>query len=280
MSVDLLSPVLTHFNVRARAFYTGNLCGHATFDQSEDAGFLHLLRSGKVALRDSTGFVTTLTGPTLVFYSRPLTHWMDTDPAGADLACASVDFEHRTFNPIALALPLRFQCGLGELEHSQPLLELLFSEAFSEQPGRQEVLNRLFELVLIHLLRATIARGGTDSAFLRGLAHPQLGKAISAMHANPANNWSLAEQARLAAMSRSSFASTFRRELGQTPGEYLTRWRIATAQALLRRGTPLKLVAERVGYASQAGFLRAFKSSLGMPPTEWLRSAERQGTRQ
>jgi AraC-like DNA-binding protein len=81
-------------------------------------------------------------------------------------------------------------------------------------------------------------------------------------------------------MSRSSFASTFRRELGQTPGEYLTRWRIATAQALLRRGTPLKLVAERVGYASQAGFLRAFKASLGMPPTEWLRSAEQQATRQ
>ena len=271
MTTDLLSPILGHFNVRARLFYSGHLCGHATFDQSEDAGFLHLLRSGRVELRDSTGFAATLTNPTLVFYSRPLSHWMDADPGGADLVCASVDFEHKSFNPIALALPSRFLCKLDELQQLLPLLEVLFAEAFSEAPGRQEVLNRLFELVLIQLLRAMIARGRTDVGLLRGLSHPLLSKAINAIHANPANNWSLEELAQLAAMSRSSFASTFRLEIGQTPGDYLTTWRISTAQALLRQGTPLKLVAERVGYVSQAGFLRAFKATLGMSPTTWLR---------
>jgi len=276
MSSDPLSPVLAHFNVRARIFYTGQLCGHATFDQSHDMGFLHLLRSGKVTLRDATGYTTRLTEPTLVFYSRPLTHWMDTAPTGADLACASVDFEHKSFNPIALTLPERFECALSELEELRPLVESLFGEAFAERPGRQEVLNRLFELVLIHLLRAMIARGGADSTLLRGLAHPQLSKAITALHADPARPWSLEEMATLATMSRSSFASRFREELGQTPGEYLTRWRISTAQALLRRGTPLKLVGESVGYASQAGFLRAFKDSVGASPTEWLRKTDQQ----
>lgn len=276
MNSDLLSPVLAHFNVRARIFYTGPLCGHVAFEQSQDVGFLHLLRSGKVALRDTTGFTTTLSEPTLVFYARPMTHWMDTDPAGADLACASVDFEHKSFNPIALSLPARFQCTLAELQESQSLLGSLFGEAFTERPGRQEVLNRLFELVLIHLLRAMIARGGADSALLRGLAHPQLGKAITALHNDPARPWSLEDMAAQAAMSRSSFASRFREEIGQTPGEYLSRWRISTAQALLRRGTPLKLVSERVGYASQTGFLRAFKELVGASPTEWLRNSHRQ----
>jgi AraC-like DNA-binding protein len=276
MSPDLLSPVLAHFSVRARVFYTGNLCGHAAFDESENMGFLHLLRSGKVNLHDRSGFAETLSEPTLVFYSRPLTHALDADPAiGADLACASVDFENRAFNPIALALPPRFQCALRELDQSQALLELLFAEAFAARPGRQEVLNRLFELVLIDLLRAMLARGDpTRVGFLRGLAHPQLGKTLTAIHADPARDWSLEAMAAIAAMSRSSFASTFRREVGQTPGDYLAGWRISTAQTLLRHGVALKHVADRVGYGSQAGFLRAFRASLGLSPTEWLRQTD------
>jgi AraC-like DNA-binding protein len=121
-----------------------------------------------------------------------------------------------------------------------------------------------------------LAREGyTSVGFLRGLAHPHLGKALSAIHADPARGWSLESMAAIAAMSRSSFASTFRREVGQTPGDYLARWRISTAQALLRHGVALKHVAERVGYGSQAGFLRAFRASVGMSPTEWVRQTER-----
>lgn len=275
METDSLSPLLAHFSARARVFYTGTLCGGATFDQSANAGFLHLLRSGKMNLRDASGHTATVAEPTLIFYSRPLTHTIETNPEfGADLACASVEFDHQAFNPIALALPPRFQCGLQELDESRALLDLLFCEAFAQRPARAEVLNRLFELVLIQLLRTTVARGGGDAGFLRGLAHPQLSKALNAMHSRPGEDWTLEGLAHCAAMSRSSFAETFRREVGQTPGEYLTRWRITTAQALLRRGTPLKLVGERVGYASQAGFLRAFKEAVGVSPTVWLNHAE------
>lgn len=272
MEVDPLSPLLTQFSARARVFYTGTLCGSATFDQSANAGFLHLLRSGSMKLRDVSGHTITVSEPTLIFYSRPMTHMIDPNPElGADLACASVEFDHQAFNPIASALPARFQCGLEEIEESRTLLDLLFGEAFAQRPARAEVLNRLFELVLIQLLRATIARGGGDASFLRGLSHPQLRKALYEMHSHPEANWSLEGLAHCAAMSRSSFAETFRREVGQTPGEYLMRWRITTAQALLRRGTPLKLVGERVGYGSQAGFLRAFKEVVGVSPTAWLR---------
>jgi AraC-like DNA-binding protein len=274
MEPDSLSPILAHFNARARVFYTGNLCSRANFDEAANAGFLHLLREGRMRLRDARGYVTTITEPTLIFYSRPLTHSIDAKPhPGADLACASVEFEHRAFNPIALALPARLQCGLDEIEDSRALLDLLFGEAFAQRPGRTEVLNRLFELVLIQLLRTTIARGGSDIGFLRGLAHPQLSRALTALHTDPAQDWSLEALARSAAMSRSSFAETFRREVGQAPGEYVTRWRITTAQALLRRGTPLKGLGERVGYGSEAGFLRAFKLALGVSPREWLRKS-------
>jgi AraC-like DNA-binding protein len=276
MEADPLSPLLAHFSARARVFYTGTLCGGVTFDQAANAGFLHLLRSGSMKMRDASGHTVTVAEPTLIFYSRPLTHTIDTDPeVGADLACASVEFDHQAFNPIASALPPRFQCGLDEIEESRALLDLLFGEAFAQRPGRAEVLNRLFELVLIQLLRTTITRGGGNASFLRGLAHPQLRKALNQVHGHPEQNWSLEGLAHCAAMSRSSFAETFRREVGQTPGEYLMRWRITTAQALLRRGAPLKLVGEQVGYGSQAGFLRAFKDAVGVSPTAWLHQARK-----
>ena len=269
MSPDLLSPLLTYFNARARAFFTGNLCARARFPADDGLGYLHLFRGGKAELHEK-GEVLQLSQPMLVFYARPHTHWFEPDPTiGADLACATVAFEHRTFNPIALALPPRFQCCLDELGGIEPLLSVLFAEAFSDRPARQEVLDRLFEVLLIELLRLTVARGGDGSGFLRGLGHPQLGRTLTAIHVDPARAWTLDSMAEIAAMSRSSFASAFKQHVGDTPGDYLVRWRMSVAQALIRSGVALKLVAERVGYASQPGFLRAFKLVVGVSPTAW-----------
>ena len=149
------------------------------------------------------------------------------------------------------------------------MLALLFEEAFAQRPGRQDVLNRLFEVVLIGVLRVALKSPQAPIGFLRSLQHPQLGKALAAIHAEPAKEWSLDALSSVAGMSRSSFAETFKREVGDSPGNYLTRWRVTLAQALIREGLPLKLMAERVGYASQAGFLRAFKQVLGITPTQW-----------
>ncbi len=275
MNDDPLLPLLAHFNARARLFYTGHLCDRVDFNHGPDVGHLHLLRAGTLRVRDHNGQVLTLTEPTLLFFARPEAHWFEANPGGADLACATVAYGNSAFNPIALALPPRVLCPLNELAPMQPLLDVLFAEAFANHPGREPILNRLFEVVLIELLRLTVARGAISAGFLRGLGHPQLGKALEAMHADPARQWTLDALAGLARMSRSAFAASFRDVVGETPVQYLTRWRIGAAQALIRRGTPLKVVAGRVGYSSQAGFLRAFKSVLGHSPTEWLRGEAR-----
>ena len=269
---DPLEPLLAHFGARARLFFAGSLCGDVTFSDAQGMGYLHLLRAGTAKLHDESGYAVSLTEPTLVFYSRPLTHWLQTDPAaGADLVCASMSFEHQAFNPILLSLPARFQCALSDFAGSEALLGLLFEEATASRPGRQDVLNRLFEVVLIDVLRVALLRQDQASGFLRSLSHPQLSKALAAMHAQPAHDWSLDALAGVAGMSRSSFAATFKREVGDSPGNYLSRWRVMLAQAMIQDAIPLKLVAERVGYASQAGFLRAFKGVLGVSPTAWRR---------
>jgi hypothetical protein len=189
---DPLGPLLRHFNAQAQLFFTGNLCGTVTFGATDGLAFLHLMRAGRTRLRDATGFSTELAEPTLVFYARPLAHWLDADlEVGADLACASVSFEHKAFNPIALALPERTICPLAELPAFAPLTGLLFSEAFSHKPGRQQVLNKLFDVVLIEMLRHALTEGSAAPGFLRGLGHPQIGKAVLAMHAAPERPWSL-----------------------------------------------------------------------------------------
>ncbi len=46
--------------------------------------------------------------------------------------------------------------------------------------------------------------------------------------------WTVAELASAAGMSRSAFALRFRQIVGETPLEYLTRWRIYKAAVLLQ----------------------------------------------
>jgi AraC-like DNA-binding protein len=273
MNADLLSPLLAHFNARAQTFFTGNLCTRVSFPKENGVGYLHVFKGGEVELHEQGG-VVRLREPMLMFYARPYTHRFEPHPKiGADLACATVSFAHQAFNPISLALPERFRCNLSELGGSAALLSVLFAEAFKDRPGRQEVLNRLFEVLLIELLRLTIARGGEGAGFLRGLGHPQLARTLTAIHSEPGREWTLGTMAEAAAMSRSTFAAAFKEHVGDTPGDYLMRWRISVAQALMRDGVAAKLVAERVGYASQPGFLRAFKLVVGRSPKAWLRES-------
>ena len=68
-------------------------------------------------------------------------------------------------------------------------------------------------------------------------------------------------------MSRSAFAARFTEVVGEPAMRYLTRWRLQLARMTLRDGDePLRSVAERFGYGSEAAFCRAFKREFGCPP--------------
>jgi hypothetical protein len=68
---------------------------------------------------------------------------------GAELVCATVEFGIGMLNPLIASLPEPFVLPLDALSELAPSLELLFSEASSELPGRQTALDRLFEYVLV-----------------------------------------------------------------------------------------------------------------------------------
>jgi AraC-like DNA-binding protein len=272
--MDRLDALLQRFAVRTQMFHSGARWGVHDFAAAPPRGPLHLLRRGRLEVTAGRGPVQVVTEPTLLLYPRPYAHRFSTDPeGGADLTCAIVRFDGGTANPLAQALPEAVLMPLADLEGTSAVLEELFAEAFGAQCGRQAVVDRLFEVVLVRVLRRLLQARRVDVGLLAGLAHPQLARALVAVHERPAQEWSLAELATTAGLSRSAFAESFRRTVGCTPGEYLARWRVGLAQDHLRRGRALKWIAGEVGYGSEAALSRAFKAQCGHSPREWVRAS-------
>lgn len=270
--VDRLAALQGHFSVSVRTFQTGSLCGTHTLEGETPCGQLHLLKQGEVEVWHGDKMAFKLNEPTLLFYPRPTPHRFITDSLqGADFVCANIMFEGGASNPIASALPTCVCLPLSSLPDSISVLTLLFAEAEASNCGKQVLLDRLFEVLLIQLLRQLMSSGHANVGLFAGLAHMQLQKAIVAMHQTPEKNWSVDELATIAGMSRSVFSNKFHKTVGVTPASYLQRWRISLVQKWLRNGRPLKLIALEAGYGSESALSRAFKSQCGVPPMEWLK---------
>lgn len=156
-------------------------------------------------------------------------------------------------------------------ERLSTLVHLVRDEATADRPGRDLVLSRLVEVMLIEALR-TIQGEAAPAGLLRGLGDARLAMAVREMHADPARTWTVEELAKKAALSRSVFFDRFTRAVGMPPMEYLLGWRMALAKDLLRQqDVALAEVAERVGYSSASTFSTAFSRHVGQPPSQFAR---------
>lgn len=153
------------------------------------------------------------------------------------------------------------------------LVELVADEASERRSGRELVLKRLVEVLLIEALRA--AQGThTPPGLLRALSDERLAPVIRELHRDFARPWSVPELAKVAALSRSAFFARFTRTVGMAPKEYLLGWRMAVARELLRNEANVSVseVADRVGYGSASSFSTAFSRHVGMPPQRFVAS--------
>jgi AraC-like DNA-binding protein len=151
------------------------------------------------------------------------------------------------------------------------LVEQLNDETRSDRPGRDLVLSRLLEVLMIEAFRSTTGPAAAPG-LLRGLANSHLAIALRGLHDRPAHGWTVGELARAAGLSRSTFFERFRREVGVAPIEYLLSWRMALARDLMRRERgSVADVADRVGYSSASTFSVAFSRYVGKPPIQYMR---------
>lgn len=139
------------------------------------------------------------------------------------------------------------------------------------QPGAQLLLGRLMELLFVEVLRRHAARLPTGATgLLAALNDPVVGRALKAIHADPAHRWTVEALAKEAGASRTVLAERCNAVLGKPPIEYVAGWRLQLAAEHLRESNDsLALVAERAGYESEAAFSRAFKRAMGVSPGRW-----------
>ena len=275
---DRLSAILERFELRARVFHSGAMCGVASFDEADDSGHLHLLKRGRLRVEQPGAASVELSQPTLLFYAGATPHRLLTDPdEPVELLCASVDFGSGALNPLLASLPPMLLIPLTRASILSKTLDLLFDEAFARHCGRQLALNRLTELLMLQVFRYVMEEKLVASGSLAGLADPRLAKALVAIHSQPQSPWTLERLATESGMSRARFAAHFHQVIGTTPGDYLSHWRLAVAQSLLRQGKPVKTVALDVGYANASALARAFSDRLGLSPTAWLAAEQAAG---
>jgi AraC-like DNA-binding protein len=154
----------------------------------------------------------------------------------------------------------------------QSVLDLLAAEI--AQPAiSPSCLISLYELMFAYAIRAYAnSSAGPPKGWLAAISDEHLNKAIQAMHLGLDRSWSVGSLAREARMSRSAFALKFKAVLGQTPLEYLTRWRMYKAGAMIRSSKKsFSEVALAVGYGSQSSFSRVFRREMGVAPREHRR---------
>ena len=158
------------------------------------------------------------------------------------------------------------------------MLDQLLEERSAGLPGAQLATAQLSQLLFVQILRAHLETSAPmPPGWLRALADARLAPALRLMHGEPARTWHLEELAQACAMSRTTFAQRFRLATGQAPLTYLTQWRMRLAERALRdEDTPVSVLAQSLGYASESAFSNAFKRVAGRSPNRW-RSEARAG---
>ncbi|MDD5729082.1 MAG: AraC family transcriptional regulator [Victivallales bacterium] len=91
------------------------------------------------------------------------------------------------------------------------------------------------------------------------------------------NNITVTELAQKACLSVSRFHRVFKQATGQSPGEFITKKRLAKAQSLLAT-TDMSMmeIAEETGFANVYYFSRIFKKYIGQPPASYRKLLENQ----
>jgi AraC-like DNA-binding protein len=260
-----------------------------------DIGTLHIIEEGELALRiDGEPRVERVSRGDVILLPRGDPHRLTDAGMRAHATARAGASGHDAPEPE----PARWLCGtftIGDPRASHllanlpaviilrgargPALEglevarrMLLIEMQSPSQGSAVMVARILDLLFIQILRAWAAGTDAEPNWLAGALDPQIGLALSAIHRDPGHYWTVEELARACSLSRSAFAARFVVRVGKPPATYLAHVRLDAATDLLRdTSLPVTLIAEKVGYSSEAAFSRAFKHRYGTPPAHWRR---------
>lgn len=200
------------------------------------------------------------------------------------LTCGVVRFDHVAGQQLIAQLPKVLQIDTWEDEDGswlQSTLRFIAREARELRPGGETVITHLADILIIQAIRSWIdSAPEADQGWLAALRDDQVGKALAAIHREPDKDWTVASLAKEVGMSRSGFSARFTNLVGESAKRYLTQWRMQLARTQLQQSSDsLSVLAEHLGYQSEAAFSRAFKRVFGVPPGSVRHAAGVKGSR-
>jgi len=188
------------------------------------------------------------------------------------LLCCHLSFGPIKLNPLFDMLPPVIHISSDEpaRQSLNPVIQLLLQESEQQRCGQDTVLDRLAEVLLVHVLRFLMENKKLEKGVLAGLSDIRLARAITAIHRLPEQRWNVESLANEAGMSRTAFNQHFRETVGCPPGEYLSQWRMRLACQLLETSQLLiSQIVGRLGYQSETAFFRAFRRNIGISPGQY-----------
>jgi AraC-like DNA-binding protein len=185
--------------------------------------------------------------------------------------CGFLGCDVRPYNPLLDALPRIIRVNDTAGGAVATFINIALAESKSPRIGGGAILGHLSELMFVDAVRRYLETLPEDRMdWLAGLRDPFVGRALTALHRYPTREWTLESLARDVGLSRSALAERFTQFVGRPPMQYLTSWRMQLAANHLMSGLDsVAVIANRVGYESEAAFSRAFKKAVGTPPSEW-----------
>lgn len=194
------------------------------------------------------------------------------------LVCGYLACDGQLLKPVLAGLPrvvrinLRTDAAGDWLDNT---LRHALEQAAARTPGSDVILAHLAEVLFAETLRRyLLSLPDGRSGWLAGAGDAAVGRALAALHREPAYNWTLDVLAQEAGLSRSALTERFTRFLGKSPMAYLADWRLELgAEALRATSRSVQRVALDVGYDSEAAFNRAFKRRFAVPPARYRRDS-------
>lgn len=297
IDIDILADILTITRL------TGHVACHTwcdppwgiRFDAAPKVWF-HLVASGSATLVPAKGRAIELGPLDLVLLphgmghvladsttSKPLdlTAWQKrvakkgTRPR-TELICGSYTLALPEIHPVLRLLPPVIHVPGGSLRSHRALqacMDLFFEELAHRDVGSERVVSRLLEVLFVLVLRQWLDDHPNDTGWLGALRDEPIGRALVALHTEPARDWTVAALARAVGMSRPVLARRFTEKVGETPLGYLRKLRLGIATMLLHdTDQPIGAIARAVGYTSEFAFNRAFQRARGIPPGRYRRA--------
>jgi AraC-like DNA-binding protein len=161
----------------------------------------------------------------------------------------------------------------GSVDGLQDQFVMLLAESTRPGVGSRVLTEALLKQCLVLALRRWIERGPSPLPWLAAVADSRLSRALHAIFEQPAVAYTVDSLAVMAGMSRSAFASAFRRAFGRSPMSLVKLVRLRRAgELLITTAMPVSEVAKRVGFSSRSNFSVAFVELHGMDPSRFRRT--------